>query len=132
MIQRVQAIIRYHFGLVLALIIAVALRAFVLALDAVPFNADEAVVALMARHILQGERPVFFYGQAYLGSTDAWLIAGAFQLLGQRVIAIRIVQVTLYLGVLLTTYLLAMKIYRDRWTATAARIDSGRSSTPSW
>ena len=41
---------------------AIALKAVLLALDIVPFNADEAVVALMARHILQGERPWFFYG----------------------------------------------------------------------
>jgi hypothetical protein len=36
-----------------------------------PFNSDEAIVGLMARHMLQGERPLFFYGQAYLGSLDA-------------------------------------------------------------
>src|SRR5574341_1375409 len=98
MLDQLQTIIRYHFGLLVALSIAVALKALLLALDCVPFNADEAVVALMARHILQGERPVFFYGQAYLGSTDAWLVAGAFLIFGQRVIAIRLVQVALYLG----------------------------------
>jgi hypothetical protein len=27
---------------------------------------------LMARHILQAERPFFFFGQAYMGA-DAWL-----------------------------------------------------------
>ena len=57
-----------------ALLINVALKAALLYADVVPFNADEAVVALMGRHILQGERPVFFYGQAYLGSLDAWLV----------------------------------------------------------
>jgi hypothetical protein len=46
----------------------------------------------MARHILQGERPLFFYGQAYLGSLDAWLVAGAFAVLGQSAAAIRLVQ----------------------------------------
>jgi 4-amino-4-deoxy-L-arabinose transferase-like glycosyltransferase len=122
MIDHVQAIIRYHAGLLAALIVAVALKAFILVLDAVPFNADEAVVALMARHILQGERPVFFYGQAYLGSTDAWLVAGAFQLLGQQVVALRVVQAALYLGVLVATYLLGLKIYGDRWTAAAAAL----------
>jgi hypothetical protein len=37
----------------------------------VPLNSDEAVVGLMARHILDGKRPVFYYGQAYMGSLDA-------------------------------------------------------------
>ena len=54
---------------------SIALKVVLLALDAAPFNADEAVVALMARHILQGERPWFFYGQAYMGSLDAYLVA---------------------------------------------------------
>jgi 4-amino-4-deoxy-L-arabinose transferase-like glycosyltransferase len=71
--------------------------------DAVPFNADEAVVALMARHILQGERPVFFYGQAYMGSLDAWLVAAGFGLFGQQVWVIRLIQILLYCGVVLTT-----------------------------
>src|SRR3990172_8915500 len=59
-------------------------------------NADEAVVGLMARHILQGERPTFFYGQAYLGSLDAWLVAGGFAALGQQGWGVRLVQTLLY------------------------------------
>src|SRR6266851_2035799 len=66
-----------------------------LAAGVVPFNADEAIVGLMARHILQGERPVFFYGQAYLGSLDAWLVAGAFAIFGESVWPIRLVQIVL-------------------------------------
>ncbi|MBI3244773.1 MAG: glycosyltransferase family 39 protein [Chloroflexi bacterium] len=115
-----RAIIRDNIGLWVALTLAAGLKAVILVLDVTPFNADEAVVALMARHILQGERPVFFYGQAYLGSLDAWLIAGAFLLFGQSVLAIRVVQAALYLGTVATTYLLGLKIFADRWTATAA------------
>src|SRR5512135_2261797 len=76
----------------LVIIAAIIFKLILLAANTVPFNGDEGVVALMARHILQGERPVFFYGQAYLGSTDAWLIAFSFSLLGQSVLAIRLVQ----------------------------------------
>jgi hypothetical protein len=101
-------IIRHHLGLIFALIIALTLKAVLLAFDVFPFNADEAVVALMARHILQGARPVFFYGQSYLGSLDAWLIAFAFLIFSQTVLAIRIVQTVLYLGTILTTYLLGL------------------------
>lgn len=117
-----RAIIRDNIGLWVALTLAAGLKAVILALDVVPFNADEAVVALMARHILQGERPVFFYGQAYLGSLDAWLIAGAFLLFGQTVLAIRVVQAALYLGTVATTYLLGLGIFADRWTASAAAL----------
>ena len=75
-----------------ALLIAFIARAVLLASNTVSFHSDEAVVALMARHILQGERPVFFYGQAYMGSLDAWLVAIGFQLLGESVLTIRFVQ----------------------------------------
>jgi len=102
---------------IMVLIGAVALRAALLALDAVPFNADEAVVALMARHILQGERPLFFYGQAYMGSLDAYLIAGAFRLFGERVLSVRLVQVALFAVVLVTGYLVVLRFTDDRCIA---------------
>jgi len=96
---------------------AMALKAALLALDAVPFNGDEAVVALMARHILQGERPWFFYGQAYMGSLDAYLVAGAFAVLGETVLAVRVVQVVLFASALLTGYGVALRITAARRTA---------------
>jgi 4-amino-4-deoxy-L-arabinose transferase-like glycosyltransferase len=95
--------------LILILLGAMALKGLLLALDAVPFNADEAIVALMARHIRQGERPWFFYGQAYMGSLDAYLIAGAFSLIGESVLAVRIVQMILFAGTLLTSYVVARR-----------------------
>ena len=92
-----------------ALLVSLALKAWLVVGGYVPFNADEAVVALMARHILQGERPVFFYGQAYMGSLDAFLVAAGFGLFGQQVWVIRLVQALLYDGVILTTaWLLAI------------------------
>ena len=105
-----------------ALLVATILRALLLSANVVPFNSDEGVVGLMARHILQGERPVFFYGQAYMGSLDAWLVAGAFALLGQSVLVIRLVQTALYLGLIFTTYLLGLKIYKSTWMAGAAAL----------
>jgi 4-amino-4-deoxy-L-arabinose transferase-like glycosyltransferase len=88
-----------------------------LAVDAVPFNADEAVVALMARHILQGERPLFFYGQAYMGSLDAYLVAAAFQVVGEQVLAIRLVQVILFATVLATSYPIVLRLTGMQRTA---------------
>ena len=114
--------VRAWAPLAAALVVAGLLRAGVLVAGVVPFNADEAVVGLMARHILQGERPVFFYGQAYMGSLDAWLVAGAFAVLGSSVLAIRLVQTALYLGTIATTYALGLKVYRSVWIAGAAAL----------
>ncbi len=107
-----------------ALIVALSVvyKLFLLAFNAVPFNGDEAIVALMARHILHGERPVFFYGQAYLGSTDAWLVAASFSVFGESVLAIRIVHILLFAGVVLTTYLLARRYVQSEWGARAAML----------
>jgi hypothetical protein len=85
-----------------------------------PFNSDEAIVALMARHILAGSRPVFFYGQSYMGSVDAYLVAAGFALLGQQVWVIRLVQVVLYGMVVGTTIYIAYRISRRSYSALIA------------
>jgi 4-amino-4-deoxy-L-arabinose transferase-like glycosyltransferase len=92
------------FQISLVLLAAAAWKLLFFFWDVIPFNADEAIVALMARHIGQGARPVFFYGQAYMGSLDAFLVALGFQLFGQQVWVIRLVQMLLYLGTIITTY----------------------------
>ena len=99
--------------------LAVGFKAVLLMQEAFPFNADEAVVALMARHILAGELPVFFYGQAYMGSLDALLVAAAFRLLGESIEGIRLIQALLYGATVATTIVLAWRIHRDLWLAAA-------------
>ncbi|MEW6186944.1 MAG: glycosyltransferase family 39 protein, partial [Thermodesulfobacteriota bacterium] len=48
-----------------------------------PFmDSDQAINGLMARHILGGEFPFFFYGQDYCGSIEAYLISTVFFFLG--------------------------------------------------
>ncbi len=95
-------------------LLSILLKLFLLAQDVFPFNADEAVVGLMARHILQGDRPVFFYGQAYMGSLDAWLVSFGFGLFGERVEIIRLVQVLLYAVTVLSAVILGWMLWNDR------------------
>jgi 4-amino-4-deoxy-L-arabinose transferase-like glycosyltransferase len=109
--------LRKHWYLAAILGGAMALKVTLLAMGAVPFNSDEAVVALMARHILQGERPWFFYGQVYMGSLDAYLVAGAFAVLGESVLAVRVVQILLFAAVLLTSYGVAYRFTNNHRTA---------------
>ena len=95
------------------LLCALLLRVLLLRADVVVFDSDEAVVGLMARHILQGARPVFFYGQAYMGSLDAWLVAGLFALFGPSVWAIRVIQIALFLIHVALTFVLAHRWSQD-------------------
>jgi len=101
-------------------LLAMAVKAALLASSAFPFNADEAVVALMARHILAGARPTFFYGQAYMGSLDAALVALGFALAGQQVVVIRVVQALLYFGTVTTTVLVGARLFGSRRAGVAA------------
>jgi 4-amino-4-deoxy-L-arabinose transferase-like glycosyltransferase len=94
----------------LPIILAAVIKLVVWSPDVTPFNADEAIVALMARHINQGQLMPFFYGQHYMGSLDAILVAALFKVFGEAVWVIRLVQSILYLGTVVTTITLAKKI----------------------
>ncbi len=100
--------------LLAALALAVAVKAALLAAQAVPFNSDEAVVGLMARHINDGALPLFFYGQAYMGSLDAFLVAGVFRVFSEAVWGIRLVQIALYAVYLGTLWLLARRFFGEQ------------------
>jgi 4-amino-4-deoxy-L-arabinose transferase-like glycosyltransferase len=94
--------------------LAVLLKVGLLSLGAFPFNSDEAIVGLMARHILEGKWPVFFYGQAYMGSLDATLVALGFMLFGSEVFVIRMIQILLYLGTIILTVNLSARIFKSQ------------------
>jgi hypothetical protein len=102
----------YWLGMIAVVVVAAIGRALLLASGSLSFHSDEAIVGLMARHILAGDPPTFFYGQAYMGSLDAWLIAGGFRILGESVMTIRIVQALLYLGVVASAYAAAHALLR--------------------
>lgn len=47
-------------GLAIAVLVALALRLFVILTPHAALDADEAIVGLMGRHVLQGEFPIFY------------------------------------------------------------------------
>ena len=113
-------LVKSKIHLWIPVVVAALLKTWLLLTGSIPFNADEAIVALMARHINQGELPIFFYGQAYMGSFDAILVALGFKIFGEQVLVIRIIQSLLYLGTVLTTSLLGHRLFYSRRVALAA------------
>jgi 4-amino-4-deoxy-L-arabinose transferase-like glycosyltransferase len=104
-----------------ALLAAVVLRLALIYTDSVPFNGDEAIGALMARHILRdGARPVFFYGQAYMGSLFAYAAALGFLIFGESVDGLRLGQIPVYLGVIVSGWWLARLWFEERRVADIA------------
>ena len=99
------------------IVIAAVMKIILSPADLTPFNADEAIVALMARHINMGNIPAFFYGQYYMGSLDAMIVAIGFRLFGEAVWVIRLVQSMLYLGTIVTAMMLASRILESQRAA---------------
>jgi hypothetical protein len=55
------------------------------------FDANQAVIGLMAKHLAEGRAwPLFMYGQSYLLAVEAWLAAPLFLLFGVSVAALKL------------------------------------------
>src|SRR5260370_15386325 len=70
-------------------------------------DGDEAMVGIQAKHILRGEHPYYFYGQAYMGSLEAYLMAILFAIAGPSVWMLRAEPILLSLLVVWLTWKLA-------------------------
>lgn len=74
-------------------------------------DSDMALTGLMAMHILRGELPVFFWGQPYCGSIEAFLAAPIFAVLGPSERALMLAPLSVSLVFVWLCYLAA----RDMW-----------------
>ena len=98
---------------VLAVILACAalLRIGLLARDVPTLDSDQAVVGLMALHLLRGEWSVFYWGQAYMGSLEALLVAPFLWLFGASSLALHLAPLCAALAFLVTVYLMGAALY---------------------
>ena len=89
------------------------LRLFIIVSPLGWLDADEAVVGLMARHILQGERPLFFWGpsQEYLGALEAYVAAGLFAVAGSSNPALKLAPGLFSVGFVALSYLVARSYF---------------------
>ncbi len=65
---------------------------------------DELEVGLQAEHILRGELPLYYFGQPYLGSLDAYLAALIFRFTGPAVWAMRLEMIPMSLLLVYLTW----------------------------
>src|SRR6266849_7240779 len=59
----------------LCLLFALMIRIWLIAHTHGVIDGDEVLVGIQAEHILRGELPIYFYGQPYMGSLEAYLVA---------------------------------------------------------
>lgn len=110
------------WGLVLALGGGALLRLWLLQRSHWMVEGDEAVIGLMAKHVLEGERPVFFAAQPYMGALQAYEAAGVYLLLGMSRVALKLVPLLAGLGFVATTWWLARRLLSPRAAAVAALV----------
>ena len=84
-------------------------------------DADEAIVGLMAMHISQMKAlPVFFYGQAYMGSLESIIAAFFFFIFGQSGFVLKLVPLLFSLLHICLIYMLTKSIASNRTALIAA------------
>src|SRR6266567_591707 len=86
-------------------------------------DSDEGTMGLMALHIAyRGEHPIFFYGQGYMGSFEAYFAALLFRLFGTSLFTLRLGLVIIFALFLLSIYLLTSLIYTKNLALVTLRL----------
>ncbi|HEU5438497.1 MAG TPA: hypothetical protein VFU88_04330 [Ktedonobacterales bacterium] len=93
--------------LLLAAMVALAARLFLVVRTQAMIDGDEALVGIQAERILHGELPTYFYAQPYMGSLEAYLAAALFRVFGPSSWALRAVPILLSLALVYLTWRLA-------------------------
>lgn len=112
---------RWPLWLLLCLSVALILRIWLVIHTNGVINGDEALVGIQAEHILHGEWPVYFYGQVYMGSLEAYLIAFVFAVAGPSVWALRAEPILLSLAIVWLTWKLANALAEEARLSPIAR-----------
>jgi len=103
--------LKYPVDLICLLIIASIPRLLLLFSSNAGIESDEAIVGLMAKHISEGKSfPIFYYGQPYMGSLEAILVAPLFFLFGVNNYCLKIVPFLFSLGHVVLTYLIGTRL----------------------
>ena len=92
--------------------VAVILRLALIAQSWPLLDSDEGTMGLMAMHIAyRGEFPIFFYAQAYMGATEAYLGAFFFHLFGVSAFSLRLGLIVIYIIFMVAMYALTRLLY---------------------
>src|SRR5256886_1514342 len=114
---------RQHLPFLLILIGMAIVRFVILFVSQTHVTSDEAIIGLMAKHILEGRYfPFYFYGVSYNASCawEAYLAVIPFAIAGVGVVALKIPIVLLSLVCLALFYVMATRLYSIRIATLAA------------
>lgn len=74
-------------------------------------DSDTCSIWLMAKHAIEGDPPLFFYGQAYLWPLESFVTAVFFILFGIKAATLYLGVITFYMLFLITTYFLVKELF---------------------
>jgi hypothetical protein len=106
-----------RIAVALLVLLGLALRVWIL--GRAPFNADQAVVGLMAREILHGHFYAFYWGQSY-GGGEPYLVALLFAVLGESRLALGLAPLLLDAVAALLVWRIGRRLFDPRAAVLAA------------
>ena len=105
----------FAWGVAAIIALAVVIRLVLIKLGWPLLDSDEGTFGIMGMHIVwHHERPVYFYGQAYMGAFEAYMAALLFKFFGISSVKLRLGLILLYSGFLFGMYLLTSKLYTKK------------------
>jgi hypothetical protein len=105
----------------LCLLLALAIRVVLIVRTHGTLDGDEALLGIQAEHILQGDRPIYFYGIPYFGSLEAYVAALLFAVAGPSVAALRAETTVFALLLVCITWWLAALLAKAAYLPSVAR-----------
>ena len=112
---------RFRDWVVIGLLVAAALASrWVFACAAYIATIDTGTVELMALRILEGDRPLFFYGQGYMGAMEAYVASLMVLLFGHSGLSVCLSPMLFAGGWVASTYLLFRELLVPRAGVVAA------------
>src|SRR5437879_13346664 len=108
---------RRHFAFILILVATGIVRFVILFVSQTHVTSDEAIIGLMAKHILEGRYfPFYFYGTSYNASCawEAYLAVVPSAIAGVGVVALKSTMVLLSLVCLTLFYMMTTRLYSIR------------------
>ncbi len=108
---------RAPWALICLLVLALALRTVILFTGQRYLRSDEAVVGLMAKHVVtRGETPMFLYGQSYGGghAIVAYLAAPLFIVCGRTAVGLTAISVSISLAGVALVWLILRRYFDEK------------------
>ncbi len=103
---------RTHLLIVAVILLAVAVRLPYLANNYGLFNSDDAIPALMSKHISEGKLPpVYFYGQLYMGSFAEHLYAVPIVIIGYSPLLLKVLPLIFFSAFLVIQFIFLKQLY---------------------